>query len=306
MCLSHVQQYADDGYTLGTISDLVTSLDIRDSYELPYLLEGAWNPRRAEGAFRWMGSNDTQWEDDNIVLTSIAQARARLIAAEAANVNHDGIDALWATLLKAQISDGLGWHAGAHAVASALQSADSLLASASQLLPNIAGAPTPLGDLNNTLNLSSSSLVSIPEIDLFGAKGHGAYHSWTGNIHVYECEFENRDAFAGIRVLVDIDDLVFCPSGKETMPTSIPFHTLKQPKVSLPLSNGLLQIGNGLFIIKDTRTVHVAAIVECDRKVVTFAVRDYIAGRLYRWRFYIVSGDLSGAVDFANTINFCN
>lgn len=98
--------------------------------------------------------------------------------------------------------------------------------------------------------------------------------------------------------------LVFCPSGMETSPTRIPLALIKPRSVSLPLANGLLQIAPDVFVIKDTRRVHVAATVDFDQRKVAFSVRDSVPGKQYGWRFYVVTGPLARAVQIANAMNF--
>jgi hypothetical protein len=74
-----------------------------------------------------------------------------------------------------------------------------------------------------------------------------------------------------------------------------PFDTGKRPSD---------QIAPDVFVIKDTRRVHVAATVDFDQRKVAFSVRDSVPGKQYGWRFYVVTGPLARAVQIANAMNF--
>jgi hypothetical protein len=305
MCEKQIESYEAAGYQLASIGEFVASLDFAKAQELPMLVEGAWNPRLSEGIFRWMGSNDTPWENDAAVLASTARARARLVATERANPDQEVLQQAWGSLLQAQISDALGWFAGPQAVSHALRASDDVLFMISQVACDAALYDADiLAICMQSRRAAAPFLAQRPVAELFGAEGAGSYTPVGPGIEIYDCEFTMVAQRAGIQFGFEMMELVYCPSGLESAATHIPSGLLKPRSVSLPLANGLLQIAPDVFLIKDTRRVHVAATIDFDRQKVTFSVRDTAAGKQFSWRFYVVTGPLSDAIQIANTLNF--
>lgn len=89
----------------------------------------------------------------------------------------------------------------------------------------------------------------------------------------------------------------------EHSPVSIPVDSLNSVKLTLPLPNGLLKTADGLYLVKDTRTVHVCAVVYLEANTVAFVIEGPRANRRLTWRFYSIRGNLQYALRLANRIN---
>jgi hypothetical protein len=315
LCVGQIESYRREGWRLGTVGELVAALDYRHATELPPLLEGAWNARVADGVFCWMGWNATPWENDAYVLTSIARSRARLLAAERGVALADPevagraaprLEDAWGSLLHAQISDTLGWNAGPGAVQYSLGFSDHALVTASQILGELepdaatAAEPPPPPPIPPAVAVPSEEWP-LPE--LFGASGGGSYTCLGPASSMYECVFAAVEADCGIRFPFEMDAIVFCPSGAEMSPETVPIETLKPPVVTLPLANGLLQIGQGLFLVKDTVSIHVAARILLRERRVEFRASGVPRGKRFLWRFYVLATDLEHAIAYANAVN---
>jgi hypothetical protein len=290
-----MESYEDLGYSFATIGEFAARFDLNDAPEMPPLVDGAWNPRLSDGVFRWMGSNDTAWENDAALLASISRARSRLVAVEHQCPGHPALKQIWKSLLQAQISDALGWFAGPDAISYSLRASDDVLLAATRLLGRADG---PRLQMPEVLLFDTEP----PEIEITG-EGSGGYTTAGDGIAIYDCEFRAVERLSGIRLPFRMESLVFCPSGIDRSAISVPRNLLKPARVSLPLANGLIQIAPGLFLIKDLGCVHVAGIVDFENARLEFLVRDNALGKRYHWRFYVVSASLEHAVDFACTVN---
>jgi hypothetical protein len=142
-----------------------------------------------------------------------------------------------------------------------------------------------------------------PKPEFLGADADGAYTTLRPGVRLYDCRLKVIDVRCGIRFPLTTSELVFCPSGIETEPLRIPFEEFRTQQLTLALTNGLIQLGDGLFLVKDIRSVHLCAIVDRLRKTVEFAVQGANAGRHYRWHFYVLHTTLDNAVRYANRIN---
>jgi hypothetical protein len=320
LCVSQVESYVENGYQLCHIGELAKVLDYSEAEELPPLLEGSWNPKRAEGVFCWMGRNSTQWEDDAAVLTAIMRARSRLVTAEEMVVNRgesshiaaleEKLERGWLALFAAQVSDGLGWDAGARAVSNSLRASDEALLLANQTIEELEEATThDNSDPFDTITLCGcpAEKDTAPSIapEIFGAEGCWSAHLLSTNIRLYEFVFtpSSERGQCGVRFPFDTNELVFCPSGLEDHVITVDLARLKPTTPTLPLANGLIEIASARFLIKETLSVHVAAMIDRSNKAVIFAVAGCRKGKRYEWRFFLVSGTPEYAVLVANTIN---
>jgi hypothetical protein len=314
LCEARIDSYSREGYCIGTVSDFVRELNFDSAQELPQIIESSWNPRKSDGVFCWMGSHASQWEDDCGVLTSISRARARLIKAEAAAEQARGfsiaetserLEQGWVAILNAQVSDGLGWVPGAHAVQTSLAAANRALIIASQLLEDLQDVGTSIeADPDERPCLSTAEPIDrLPVPELYGADGSGSFAPIVQWHWVYDCQFTTTNEECGICFPFEMEEIVYCPSGLEQSAVQIPIGSLRQHVIVLPLANGLLGINSSLFIIKDTSYVHVAARIDIGRKELKFGIRGSGCGRHYHWRFHFVRACICDAIAFANNLN---
>jgi hypothetical protein len=318
LCVGLLNHYREKGFDFVTIGRYVRSLDYGTAKELPILAEGAWNPKLSHGVRRWMGENSTPYENDCGVLTAIARARCRLLAAEtcvskageaAPESIQKSMHEAWSWLLHAQISDGLGWNAGPQAAQRAILLAEQAFLAANQVLLESGRTVSELSIPPPKAKPSPEHQPGVEERPvepvLFGAEGTFQIIQHSEGAYVCECSFEPKAEDYGIRFPFQMEELVYCPSAMETTPCRIALAELLPEVVTLPLANGLLQLSPRWFLVKDLQTVHIAAqICRLDRTV-EFSVSGFAPARPHHWRFYLIRGTPESAARFANSINCC-
>jgi hypothetical protein len=311
LCVAQMESYRADGYQLGSIREFVANVEFDRVPELPQLIEGSWNSSKSGGVLLWMGQNRGPWENDAGVLSSIQRARLRVLEAEqVAQQPQDRLplDQAWDALLHAEISDALGWCPSPNAIEYSVRHSERAFILANQVLAEggRSASPSAFDSAWNHPECPSDIPLEdvLPPPRLVGASGEGGY-AFTGcHSAVFEVTFTSREADCGVSFPFSTHmGLVYCPSGMEDTPVHIQPHLLKPSEVHLPLTNGLVQVGEGLFLIKDTRTVHLAGTVNHREGTVTFSVRGARPGTIFKWRFEIVRGDLMAAVAYANRLN---
>lgn len=214
------------------------------------------------------------------------------------------LDKAWEHLLHAQISDCLGWYPSPQSVWYAFDQVRSVLMIADKLL-----RLTDLVDVEEDIlcNHEYCDNVSCDEAfikaSLFGCDGSIVVTRLSSSHQVIECNFESTAPDCGVTFEHRIDKLRYCPSGIECEITTIPLSLIKNDTISLPLSNGLLEVTPGMFLIKQLNFVHLAAHVVKSEHVVEYAVRKGAIGRSYTWRFHVLEADDESAVAFANKLN---
>ncbi len=140
-------------------------------------------------------------------------------------------------------------------------------------------------------------------IALFGASGHIDKEVLDTNTCAIEARFTPQEVACGVLVGTCLHEVVYCPSGTETSPISLNLLDLRPDTIYLPLANGLLGIGNGVYIIRCNEYGQVAACINKIDLTVSFKVEGPCVSRQYRWRFIVFHGSLDKAVQLANVIN---
>ncbi len=312
-CIRQVEAYESQGFRLATIGEFLDAVDYSAAPQLPPILEGAWNSRNADGVFCWMGRNNTQWEEDLTILSAVARARVRVVQAEnliagcrddaSALERHRKLDQAWSTVLHAQISDSLGWCAGPQAIIGAIKYCDEALMIGTRLI-----ADSGYGEAFDELTIPQDSgevpNVEWPEPEFNGADGVTSFQQLTNRVRLYDCVFNQAADHCGIRFRLKLDRIVYCPSALEEYPVVIPFDSMKLKTPTVPLSNGLLQLSEQLFVIKDIRSVHAAARINCECQYVEFSTSGAMKRRHFEWRFFLVASTIEHAVRVANAVNW--
>ncbi len=208
---------------------------------------------------------------------------------------------LWSSLLHAQISDALGWYANGNAVSLALGLCDHVLIASTQILENRAEFPTR--EDYKELEWVSTEPGEHPDVRLFGSVGSVGYSHVSDAVVACDCAFEVAETDCGIRIPFSCDHLVFCPSGMEDHPIAVPLQEITAEVVTLPLANGLLQISDRMFLVKDTGRLHLAARIMRRLGTVEFAIGGAQVGKRYYWRLLFTTMDRERAVALANRVN---
>lgn len=308
LCIDYINDLLASGYVLTGVSDFVSLLDYNNAIELPLLPEGSWNAAASCGVHRWMGELSTPAENDNLVLTSVVRARERLLLAGEmlqGNASAKGrYQDLWKVLLHAQISDCLGWEAGPGAPAYALSAADQVFV----------GATSILDDLPRSLHADERpweeaptgrpAHADLPTAEIFGATAALCRYTQLGpSTWALDCVFQSEAPDFGVQFPLSSLQLRYCPTGLEHAPASMDLSRLKPNLIALPLANGLIELEPGLFLVKDTKTVHVAALLDRESQTLRFTISQSRSVQICRWRFFVRKAQIEEALSFANQLN---
>ncbi|MGA8670091.1 MAG: hypothetical protein WB679_09460 [Terracidiphilus sp.] len=310
LVISEIDRLREDGVEFHTISEFAAMVSPPER-PLPALIEGAWNAAKAVGVSCWMGRNATESENDAVVLSAASRARRRVVEAETLLATMDGelsqlrqkLKLAWVAVLNSQISDTLGWTARAVAVSFSLRSSDQALVLGSQIIEEARGRYFEDPMINGAADTLHTWSRPTYCVEFFGGQGESFGGQCEPGVDLWECDFISSEEYCGVRIPFELDHIVYCPSGMESTPFRISLEELKPDIIALPLANGLLQLSNDLFVIKDTAHVHVAALVSKSARTMEFAVFGSPKGQRYTWRLYFISGGIERAVNYANTIN---
>ena len=214
----------------------------------------------------------------------------------------------WNALLEGQVSDSLGWRPSSESVAQGLASMDRVIASASELLDRFW---RPTQDVSSNVQPDgrrstagdNGEQVSLPTMSIVGGHGTISIERMCPSHAIYEVAFAPMNAEFGVSLPFELDYLRYCPSGLECTPVRVPFALLKPETLSLPLSNGLLEVSPSTFLIKELVTLHLRAEVSRSDHTVRYLIRGGQCSLRYVWRFHIIRETLARAVAFANELN---
>lgn len=338
-----LQQLEDEGWKHTSIGDYVHQLEGMDIElrDAPPLLDGTWQPPSTDSIHRWLGGRsqaNVGDEEDNRVRSGNAVARMHAdatqvlleVAAEAGHTS-DEWDAemheIWRQLWHAEVSDASGvnpWRAEVlWCLALNDEVAERTEALRGELLDALEWEFVEI-DLENR---TAQSIEGIPmpepptpadpwfvfEIE---AEGRDVDVDW------FEAGAENRrqlvvnfsasegcedcdDRRISLGFLRTADAIAYTPALIEDEVRTYPFSDFSflNDEVYLPLANGLIGLGNDLWIIKHTRTMHIAARVSPSDDHIRFIDAAIWRETPSTWVFDIFEGSAEDALALANRIN---
>jgi hypothetical protein len=282
--------------------------------DLPQVPEGAWNYRGSQGVRRWMGWHTAEWERDAIVLASAWQTRSALLRYECEEAGQDQSgselsDALvrfWKKQLLVEGSDALGWQPRKVEVESSLLEAERLLVEITNstrkrnwrgpFLQNVRAIVAQVGSRGALPYITSE----IPE-----AIGNATVDGWAeiaSGVYLLRVELRVAGGRTGVRIKRSSDVIIYCRSGDEQSAATIRNQNRSGPTF-LPISNGLLSIGENDFVIQVNRYGQVAAEIELGNGAVEFTVEGPGGKRNQMLVYLRYHGVLDAAITFANLIN---
>jgi hypothetical protein len=285
----------------------------------------------------WMGDNRDQFaEDDERVVSGNYRARNYLLAAETAvawakarglPLRSDAdsrLAAAWRTQLLGEGSDstGLGFPLSIE-VNFSIRAAETVVHAAQEILGEVKKAngtekisvDTKTGNVTAAvLNLDVGTVV--PEGPLPLIKEGGMSYSkatWRKfNENKYEVEVAWTPALpASLSYTLDHvkigfpstdANVTYSPALLEAEIRSYPLTDFAFEGIYLPLSNGLIGLGDGWYVIKHAIQNHVAARVDRPGHRITFETRNPTM-RMHRWRFTLLRGTPEDALRAADEIN---
>jgi hypothetical protein len=311
--------------------------------EAPPLLDGTWQPRSTRSILRWLGGRGIVWglaERDNEVRTGNARARTELLLAETLrdHARGQGVDttaadallaAAWVDLWFAQVSDatginpwlgeivyGLRHNAAVEAqAAAAIGLLKTALSAPWVAVDSASGAVTVLAD--QPLPEPPAPLVDPPFEPVVRAPGRTVTVAW----------FEDAAAGAVLEIAfsaaqdpppagedvrrVEVafprteDHIRYSPGLLDDEVRDHPFDDFawSDGEFFLPLGNGLLGLGDGVWLVKDTRAVHLAVRIAPDDPFVRFGDETFPPGAAATWRFAVIEGGAEDALAVAHEWN---
>lgn len=272
--------------------------------DLPPILDGSWQPGNSNNMYRWMGGQGV-WgfaERDNAILTGIVKARHALLAAEAvAGQDAPLVKQAWRELLLGEVSDSTGWNPWNGEVEYSLTHTQAALDLALEALaPTIAAGQqvdlmtgevgpvvpeAPPGDVVDPLVAVEASGTGWQIEQTWRAAPEGG--AWL-EVAFTPGEGAKRD----VRVVFPFthDHVVYTPAMLEGEVEASPLAGYAWSSIGLPCANGLLGLADGLFVIKDLRTVHLAAVIDRGPQTVTFRDETIPTTEPALWRFLVLDG----------------
>jgi len=293
------------------------------------LLEGTWQPQSTDGIFRWMGAAGLFGPDekDNEVRTLCAVAHRELEAAETvAGAGADDLSAAlsqaWRLLFLAQVSDATGINPFRGEVDYGISHASEALRIAREVIEE---GKRRLGLAAAVIDTSARTVgpagaeppdpapLDAPPLDpRVDAPGRTTRTAWrqvgtAPDLYRLDLAFSAVEGSGPRAVEVvfpgDTEQIVYCPSLLEETPAFRSRAEFTWEHFVLPLPNGLIGLGEGRWLIKDTGWVHLGAFVYADSPDVSFRDETALKDEPVDWRFYLLEGSLEDAVDLANRLN---
>jgi hypothetical protein len=314
-----------DGYRVTTVSKYVQSLYqmLGPAAPPPPLLDGTWQPKSTDGTQRWMGGRGIWMNDerDNDVRTLGAIAHRELLAAEtiakSARIDaRDELAAAWRLVALGQVTDATGINPfrgeveyGIAHLSEALRIARGVIGRAKEALgaPSVA-IDTEAGSVNAeapAASVAPRTIATGPIEATIKTDGRNARVVWSEiepGHWTATVEIDPGDGFASVRFSGALDDLVYTP-GLTNGPVHARRDAFTFDHFYLPLSDGLIGLGGGTFLVKDQAFVHLAARIQPKNGDVTFTDEALPGAERHTWKFHVFRGDEAVAARFARRLN---
>ncbi|MBZ0270716.1 hypothetical protein K8I61_01670 [bacterium] len=321
-----------DGWDIATVKEYVDAArDLGIQPETPPdLFDGTWQPSSTNGVWRWLGGAGL-WrahERDNHVRTlceiAYRELRAAQTAAGAAGLDADDeIRELWRLLSLAMVTDGTGINPYQGEVGYAISRAAEVARRARRLIVRAKDAlgydPDDLVSINtvNETVMAEDLVPPDPPVEPAGpfdveitsqqreATGEwrliafGDPKIWRFDVHAADNDGRSlRVIFPG-----DADEVIFTPALTDEEPVVYERSQFVYEDWPMALANGLINLSDGVFLVKDMALVHIAAFVKPDSGNVRFRDDTLTPNSAFTWRFYVIEGELDQALAFANALN---
>lgn len=325
-----------DGWVISTVSDYVDAIADRvEIVDAPPLLDGTWQPGSTNGVAKWMGDRSV-WllggapaDRDNHVRTLHYAAHRELVAAEAAAAvagldARAELDAAWRLLAMGEVSDSSGINPYRGEVEYGLAHGAEVLRIARGVIERAktaAGLGTATIDPAGVTMVEGAAEPFVGEpvdagpIEVVATAEDAAraidvrWERIAAGHHRVWVEFGPGDpeqllpAVAATFTGELVDELVTTLALVDDAPAvfSRADFTFGEFKLALPL--GVVSVAPGVFVIKDTGHVHLAAGVRRDSGDVTFRDETQQIEEGVTWGFHVFEGGADDAVALARRIN---
>jgi hypothetical protein len=326
---SQLASLEKSGYAVSTVGRYVAAVSAAvGSTPAPPLLDGTWQPNSTSSSFQWLGGaglhGQQERDDDNHSLAVIAHRElvAAGLAAQIAGLDASSdLDSAWRLLALGEGSDatgvnpiqgeveyGLAYDAEALRIArDVIEQAKSTLGVASLAIDTADGVATSGGT-------APAAPPAMPE----GAEGPVAVVPGGSDDRPATVAWASVDAghwllsvtFApgvqgqSLSVLFPgtLDDIVYTP-GLLDGPVHLHRSDFAFDTYELALTDGLVGLGGGLWIVADEGREHVAAQIRRTSGDVLFHDDTAPPAETVTWVFHVLSGDEATAAAFARSLN---
>jgi hypothetical protein len=295
-----------DGYKIAKVSEYVAALrqaGVKPGALKP-MLDSPWRPEDGSGVFQWMGKYATPWEKDYGTRTWNWGVRTILVQAEREGVDNSVLEEAWRHMINAEVSDPTGWYPFPVEVKfdyDEMQAALHALTKEEGLdlekLGIRAGEPPKIGD----------EIREGPIKNRHFGKALGAVEQWyevpcvSGAYHL-SISWEGRGS-GGIAFPWSGEMIEYSPALMEDTVRRIVVKDIKGKNIHVALTNGLIGLGNGTYLVRDNAEGYVAAGIYFDKKEISFEVENGKEDR-YGFGFYILTNSSpEAALKFANDLN---
>lgn len=330
----HEQEIASletQGFRIETISRCVEAIEnagIPPS-PLPPILDGTWQPDDTGNLFRWMGGSGVFADDeaDNTILTGNYRLRKKVLAADVlagllpATANEArkaealaALDEAKRALLLAEVSDSTGWNPWAGEIrysrewnAKGGESAERAIGILSDLLGQPVAVDTSARTAVNDFDESDLEAADPPvPVEIPAESRPGVVHAFSvdgrKNLWDIRVEFHAGSVPPIIYFPRSTDRLAYSPTLQEDIVRDVPLSAFGFGSTAIPLANGLIGLGDDLFLIQDAETIHVAAQIGTDLPWIRFEDRT-APHEPVTWVFRILKGTPEEALREADRLN---
>jgi hypothetical protein len=326
----------NQGYKLAGVESFSRHLQALNyaPQQLSTVFDGTWQPDDTYNVWRWMGISVAHWERDNEVRTGNVRSHQELQLAETleSHAQAQGLDTAdekakikngWRHQVFAEVTDATGWspaeievNYGLNESEDALEAAQTVIASLkSKLGLDLAKIDTRAGSVEAA---EEEGDENYPEIEPPVSATIVVSPTWSFQEKYYKISEE--------QTLVEI---VFTPgagaeAGKDFLRVEFP-RTIERLIVSPALTyglvqdepladftfehfhhalpNGLIGLGENLFVVEDTKYVHIAGRISKSEAAIVFEDQS-MQPLETTWRFILVQGDVQKALDVAEAVNY--
>jgi len=327
---SEVEQLEADGWKISTIGEYfhaAKDMGITPT-EPPPLFDGTWQPKDTDGVHRWLGGKgiipfNADDERDNHVRTLNEIAYRELMAAQtiakAAGLQADDeLDDLWHLLNLGMVTDASGINPIGGEIGYSIAHSGEVARSARLIIEQ---GKEALGLSDAIIDTEAESVIAgtAPDeppvadeapinvnIDPGWRQASSTWYRVSDNPEIWRLDITvNAGIYRSMAVTFpgDSSKVIFTPALADDMPVSYNRSDFAFDHWWLALANGMINISDDMFVIKDMGLTHVAALIYPDSEDVTF--RDDVAtpNSAFQWRFYLLRGTADDAVAFANSLN---
>lgn len=326
--IDRFRQLEKEGYKFVTMSELAMRIKNLEGYKIPdypFVPEGTWNMSVC-GPYMWMGRQRSGVETDGITRALSYKLRGKLLMyerlveyAEKQGNNIAELDSLieksWRHLLLSEVSDASGWTPWLVEVqytANEVANANKELKEVEKRLLKI----LPLGDKTWKVDTKTGSVKTVlPEkeqepnesffpIPVYIRAGLTTTSVEQINENLYRININcKRPADGAVEIVFDTpaEGLYYSAGAGEHVAVEIPNDLKHDP--AMALSNGFIYLNNGYSLVKDCTVEHLAATWKVSEQKLVFRQELAETTPEMNMRFYLVKGNKTEGLNFANALN---